>query len=103
MERIEPVVKLGVQIARGASRRLCLAQRVVVHRVDSLGFYGVLPEFSRPRPFPPRANPDKQALVRMAWSRCDLQGNVRLPTLTGIGVTWLHGFQFEIKVIAKLP
>ncbi len=39
----------------------------------------------------------------MAWSRCDLQGNVRLPTLTGIGVTWLYGFQFEIKVIAKLP
>lgn len=24
-------------------------------------------------------------------------------TLTGIGVTWLFGFQFEIKVIAKLP
>ena len=25
------------------------------------------------------------------------------PTLTGIGVTWLYGFAFEIKVIAKLP
>jgi enamine deaminase RidA (YjgF/YER057c/UK114 family) len=25
------------------------------------------------------------------------------PTLTGIGVTWLYGFQFEIKVVAKLP
>ncbi|WP_296945234.1 RidA family protein [uncultured Massilia sp.] len=25
------------------------------------------------------------------------------PALTGIGVTWLYGFQFEIKVIAKLP
>ena len=24
-------------------------------------------------------------------------------TLTGIGVTWLYGFDFEIKVIAKLP
>lgn len=24
------------------------------------------------------------------------------PTLTGVGVTWLYGFQFEIKVIAKL-
>jgi enamine deaminase RidA (YjgF/YER057c/UK114 family) len=24
------------------------------------------------------------------------------PTLTGIGVTWLYGFKFEIKVIAKL-
>ena len=25
------------------------------------------------------------------------------PTLTGVGVTWLSGFDFEIKVIAKLP
>jgi enamine deaminase RidA (YjgF/YER057c/UK114 family) len=25
------------------------------------------------------------------------------PTLTGIGVTWLYGFDFEIKVVAKLP
>jgi enamine deaminase RidA (YjgF/YER057c/UK114 family) len=24
------------------------------------------------------------------------------PTLTGVGVTWLYGFQFEIKVVAKL-
>lgn len=25
------------------------------------------------------------------------------PTLTGVGVTWLYGFKFEIKVIAQLP
>jgi enamine deaminase RidA (YjgF/YER057c/UK114 family) len=25
------------------------------------------------------------------------------PTLTAVGVTWLYGFQFEIKVIARLP
>lgn len=25
------------------------------------------------------------------------------PALTGVGVTWLSGFQFEIKVVAKLP
>lgn len=25
------------------------------------------------------------------------------PTLTGIGVTWLYGFDFEIKIVAKLP
>ncbi len=25
------------------------------------------------------------------------------PTLTGVGVTWLSGFQFEIKVVARLP
>ncbi|OCR25912.1 endoribonuclease L-PSP [Pseudomonas syringae] len=30
-------------------------------------------------------------------------GNAPHPTLTGVGVTWLYGFQFEIKVIAKLP
>lgn len=30
-------------------------------------------------------------------------GDAPHPTLTGVGVTWLSGFQFEIKVIAKLP
>lgn len=25
------------------------------------------------------------------------------PTLTGIGVGWLYGFDFEIKVVARLP
>lgn len=30
-------------------------------------------------------------------------GQAPYPTLTGIGVTWLYGFQFEIKVIARLP
>lgn len=30
-------------------------------------------------------------------------GDAPFPTLTGIGVTWLYGFQFEIKVIARLP
>jgi enamine deaminase RidA (YjgF/YER057c/UK114 family) len=33
----------------------------------------------------------------------DYWGKAPHPTLTGIGVTWLYGFQFEIKVIAKLP
>lgn len=33
----------------------------------------------------------------------DYWGTAPYPTLTGIGVTWLYGFQFEIKVIAKLP
>ncbi|MFZ2269408.1 MAG: RidA family protein [Azonexus sp.] len=33
----------------------------------------------------------------------DYWGDAPYPTLTGIGVTWLSGFQFEIKVIAKLP
>ena len=30
-------------------------------------------------------------------------GDAPYPVLTGIGVTWLYGFQFEIKVIARLP
>ena len=25
------------------------------------------------------------------------------PTLTGVGVTWLYGFDVELKVIARLP
>ena len=33
----------------------------------------------------------------------DYWGRAPFPTLTGVGVTWLYGFQFEIKVIAKLP
>ena len=30
-------------------------------------------------------------------------GDAPHPTLTAIGATWLYGFDFEIKVIAKLP
>jgi enamine deaminase RidA (YjgF/YER057c/UK114 family) len=30
-------------------------------------------------------------------------GEAPHPTLTAVGVTWLYGFSFEIKVIAKLP
>ena len=30
-------------------------------------------------------------------------GDAPYPTLTGIGVTWLYGFQFEIKAVARLP
>ena len=30
-------------------------------------------------------------------------GDPPYPTLTGIGVTWLYGFQFELKVTARLP
>lgn len=33
----------------------------------------------------------------------DYWGEAPYPTLTGIGVTWLYGFQFEIKVIARMP
>ncbi len=30
-------------------------------------------------------------------------GDAPHPTVTAVGVTWLYGFQFEIKVIAKTP
>lgn len=33
----------------------------------------------------------------------DYWGEAPHPTLTGIGATWLYGFDVEIKVIAKLP
>lgn len=33
----------------------------------------------------------------------DYWGEAPFPTVTAIGVTWLAGFDFEIKVIAKLP
>lgn len=46
----------------------------------------------------PETNFEKTwAIVPEYW------GEAPHPTLTGIGVTWLYGFQFEIKVIAKLP
>lgn len=46
----------------------------------------------------PEANFEKVwAVVPEYW------GAAPYPTLTAVGVTWLYGFQFEIKVIAKLP
>ncbi|XXF08007.1 RidA family protein [Pseudomonas sp. D2-3] len=30
-------------------------------------------------------------------------GQAPFPNISCVGVTWLYGFQFEIKVIAKLP
>lgn len=30
-------------------------------------------------------------------------GEAPHPTVTAVGVTWLYGFQFEIKVIVKMP
>ena len=37
------------------------------------------------------------AVVQEYW------GEAPHPTVTAVGVTWLYGFQFEIKVIAKIP
>jgi enamine deaminase RidA (YjgF/YER057c/UK114 family) len=33
----------------------------------------------------------------------DYWGKAPHPTVTAVGVTWLYGFQFEIKVIARIP
>ena len=30
-------------------------------------------------------------------------GEAPYPNITAVGVTWLYGFQFEIKVVAELP
>jgi enamine deaminase RidA (YjgF/YER057c/UK114 family) len=47
---------------------------------------------------------DPDSTFEEVWKiAADYWGNAPYPTLTGIGVTWLYGFQFEIKVIAKLP
>lgn len=47
---------------------------------------------------------DPQAIFEQVWSVVpEYWGAAPHPTLTAVGVTWLYGFQFEIKVIAKLP
>ncbi|RYF25351.1 MAG: RidA family protein [Comamonadaceae bacterium] len=47
---------------------------------------------------------DPEAHFEQIWAvAADYWGPAPHPTLTGIGVTWLYGFQFEIKVIARLP
>lgn len=47
---------------------------------------------------------DPDANFERAWSvAAEFWGQAPYPTATAIGVTWLSGFQFEIKVIAKLP
>lgn len=47
---------------------------------------------------------DPESNLETIWKVLpDYWGNAPHPTLTGVGVTWLYGFQFEIKVIAKLP
>jgi len=47
---------------------------------------------------------DPEAHFETIWKIIpEFWGQAPYPTLTGVGVTWLYGFQFEIKVIAKLP
>ena len=46
-----------------------------------------------------------EATFEKIWSAVLLEhwGAAPYPTATAVGVTWLAGFQFEIKVIAKIP
>lgn len=47
---------------------------------------------------------DPESTFEKAWAvAADYWGEAPYPTATAVGVTWLAGFQFEIKVIAKLP
>lgn len=47
---------------------------------------------------------DPQSTFERVWKVVpEYWGDAPHPTLTAVGVTWLSGFQFEIKVIAKLP
>ena len=46
---------------------------------------------------------DPQSTFETIWNVVpEYWGQAPYPTLTAVGVTWLYGFDFEIKVIAKL-
>lgn len=46
-----------------------------------------------------------EANFQRIWDivQADYWGVAPHPTVTAVGVTWLYGFQFEIKVVASLP
>ncbi|AZF48678.1 RidA family protein [Pseudomonas sp. R2-7-07] len=47
---------------------------------------------------------DPESTFETIWEVvAEYWGEAPYPTATAIGVTWLSGFDFEIKVIAKLP
>ncbi|MDN2713300.1 RidA family protein [Janthinobacterium sp. SUN120] len=48
---------------------------------------------------------DPQANFQRIWDivQAGYWGEAPHPTVTAVGVTWLYGFQFEIKVVARLP
>lgn len=47
---------------------------------------------------------DAQSTIDTLWKVLpEYWGEAPWPTLTGVGVTWLYGFRFEIKVTARLP
>ena len=47
---------------------------------------------------------DPEAKFERIWEVVsEFWGQAPYPTVTAVGVTWLYGFEFEIKVIARLP
>jgi enamine deaminase RidA (YjgF/YER057c/UK114 family) len=47
---------------------------------------------------------DPESTFERIWSVVpEFWGEAPHPTVTAVGVTWLYGFQFEIKVIARIP
>lgn len=48
-------------------------------------------------------NPASKFETLWAVVQEEIWGEAPYPTATAVGVTWLAGFDFEIKVIAKLP
>lgn len=47
---------------------------------------------------------DPESNLETIWSVVpEFWGEAPYPALTGVGVSWLSGFHFEIKVIARLP
>ncbi len=47
---------------------------------------------------------DPEKRFESIWSVAqEYWGTAPYPNVTAVGVTWLYGFQFEIKVIARIP
>ena len=47
---------------------------------------------------------DPQSRFEQIWNVArEYWGEAPYPTVTAVGVTWLYGFDFEIKVVAQLP
>lgn len=48
---------------------------------------------------------DPQDKFQIIWDlvRAEFWGSAPYPTVTAVGVSWLYGFDFEIKVVARLP
>lgn len=47
---------------------------------------------------------DPESTFQRVWQVVpEYWGEAPFPNVTCVGVTWLYGFQFEIKVVARLP